>query len=244
MTDDTPGLGHNRPPIEAYDKEALEALEARANQYADAGAEWESTEVSDAEQASRLADYINGARGLSADIEAARKREKAPWIEAGKSVDAAYKKLSAGLELALGAAKRRQTDWLTAERDRARQRLAAEKAAADAAADAADAEREAAVARGDMMGQAAAEAAAKEAAAAAAKLQRKKATARAQGQAGRSQSLRTRRKAKIANPLVAFMQFKNHRDVVDLLERLAAAELRAGKETVPGFVIELVEEAA
>lgn len=245
MTETRAELGHNMPP--AYDVDALEALKQRARQFADAAAEWKSLgEIQDDAQAERLNAFVAGAEAVGRDLETQRKADKAPWIAGGKAVDDAFKTVSGGLQLAIGAAKALRTAWLKKERDRLRREERARADAAREAAEAAEAKRAQAQARDDMIGEAEAgeeaQAAAREVGRAEAAADRAKPRLATPG--GRTVALRKQRRARVQNSAVAFMQFKDHPDVVAVLEKLANAQLRAGSEGVPGFVIEETEVAA
>lgn len=242
MNDMTPGISHNRPP--AVDPEVLADFEARAKEFAEAGGLWlDKGKINDAETAAKAGDFLRGARQLASQIEEARKKQKAPHIEAGKAVDAAFETVKKVIEKTASAAKKLLDAYAAEEAKRiAAEQAAAAKAAAEARAKAEE-EARAAAARNDIIGEAEAEAAlkaAEKAEKAAAKVETVK-VGSATG-AGKALSYRTIRSARLKSPALAFSRYRDHPEVIALLERLATAEIRAkdGPDKIDGF--EIIEE--
>lgn len=239
-----PGIGHNNPPVTAPSAE----ITTKVHTYADKGAAWiEVAAINDAGQASLLADFLSGAKALKKEVDAARIAAKKPFDDAAKDVQSNFAKLIAPLDLLIARVSPKLADFASRERAEAEARRAAEqKAAAEAAA---EAQRlmQAAEARNDVIGQAAAEAAAAAAEKAAKAAAREvKTNVQSATGGGRTMALRTLRFAVLDNVSLAFMQYRDHPDVIALLERLATAEIRSkdGRMQIPGFIVKEKESIA
>jgi hypothetical protein len=244
MNELTPGIGHNMPPVTTPPAE----IARKVYDYADKGAAWiEVASIEDAEQASLLADFLSGAKALKKEVDAARVAAKKPFDEAAKAVQESFARLIAPLDLLVSKTSPKLADFATRERRAAEERrMAEQRAAAEAAAEAARLASEA-QARNDVVGQAEAEAAAKEAEKAAKAAARPvKTNVQSATGGGRTMALRTMRFAVIDNASLAFMQFRDHPEVVAVLERLATAEIRSkeGRKQIPGFIVKEKESIA
>lgn len=228
-----------------YDAETWFGLHKRVADFCDAAGQWKDLKViQSAPQSERLTDFVTGARGLSKQVEDARKSAKKPHEERGRAVDKAFRPMIDKLELVLGDMKAMQQDWLTRENAR----IVAEKAEAERIAkaklEAAEKAAAEAAARNDYSGAVDAEAALKEAEKAV-KAASKPAAARAGSAtgAGRAMSLRTQAYAEIQNMRQVFMHFEKHPKMIEVLQSLADAEIRAGN-AVPGATRATREVAA
>lgn len=246
MSDTPPPMGHNSPPeTPPYDPIAFAATMAKAQEVADAAASWlDLGEIDTAEQSQMLTDFVAATRKIEKAIDAERAEAKRPHDAKVALVQGAYRRPLSILEKCLAKAKELQTGWLVKEA----KRIAAEKArlAEEAAQKRAEAEAEAqrAALNNDIAGQVAAEGAAKEAAALE-KAANRKETAKAGSYSGggRTMALRTVKTAVIESRRQVIMHFQDHPDMIDLLQRLANAAVRAG-ETVAGVTVKEVQVAA
>lgn len=214
-----------------YSVKAHATLEANVLAFCDAAMLWKNLgEISSKEQSERLTDFVTGSRGLAKKVEEQRKSDKSVHDERGRAVQAAYAKLTAKLEHVTNDMKAMQAEWIKAENAR----IAAEKEAErrKAEEDLAEARRMQANAdaRNDISGAVdageeikAAEKALKKAS----KVESAKAGS-ATG-AGKAMSLRTIYECEITNINHAFVAFREHPEVAELLVRLANAEVRSQK---------------
>lgn len=234
--------GEDAPP---FDAGKIALYSANVSSFCDACGAWKDLgRIETTEQSERLTDFVAGARGLVKKIEDARKAEKKIHDDRGKAVQAAFFPLLTKLERVLDEMKVMQGDWLRREDAR----IAAEKAEkariAREEAEAAERALAAAEARNDISGVVDAEAAMKAAEVAQAEAARTvKASAGSATGGGRTMALRKTKFAVITSPRAVFMHFEKHPDVMETLQRLANAAVRAG-ETVPGTEIETKETAA
>lgn len=242
-----PPRGHNGPP--AFDPEAFAAVKTKVDDFALAAGEWADLgEIDSQDRAERASDFVAGARKVYKVVDEARKAAKAPHDEAAKAVQAAFAPLLKTVERAADTVKAMQTAWLKkmreaeeaarrAEQERIRlEREEAERLAAEAAA------------RNDIAGQVAAEEALKEAEDAE-KAAAKPVAARAGSAtgAGRTMALRTTWRCEVEQRGPALAYYRDHPEVIALIERLASAEVRAqtGDKVAPqGFRLIKEEKAA
>lgn len=223
-------MGHNSLAASA-DVEAADRFAAGVD-------EWIAKGIGDEVAASRVRDLLAELTRRRNTLDEQRKAEKEPHLQAGKAVDAKYKR---PLDI-YDACKKRVGDllagWLRKEQDR----IVAERAAADAEARRLTEEARRAAAESDASTIAAIEAEtafrkAEEAAKAAQRLS----AARPQVESGhgnaRRATLRVTRYAKVADFAKAVKTYWAHPDVCAVLERLASADARAGKASIPGFEI-------
>lgn len=219
-------LGHNRPPA------AVDTFRDRLALYAKATLELpEITEAT----AGKWRDHIGLGKAIAKDVEATHKVEKAPFLEGGKKVDAAYKPLADEAKERADACNAKLSKWVIAERDKA-DRIAREKAeelrkAEEAARIAAEAPPEddelMAFLNDPAPDLAVAKVDAKVAEAEA--LAAKRVTSEAGG--FRASALVKERKARVTDlaALAAHYAAKGNTDLRALLQKLADAELRHAK---------------
>lgn len=224
-----------QPKELAYDEATLFSFQTRVMDFCDAAGKWADLKrIESVTQSERLTDFIEGSRGLWKQVDEARADAKRPWDDKGKQVQAAFTPLLDKLKKVGESMKVMQADWLTRENAR----IAAEKAEAARIAseklEAARREAENAAARNDFSGAVDAEAALKDAEK---ELQKaaKPAAAKAGSASGggRGMSLRTQAYAEIHNIRQVFMHFADNPRVIEVLQSLADAEMRAGRD-VPG----------
>lgn len=231
MTDAPAPIGHNRPP--AFDPDKHADLAKRTDAFMEVCNKVRADgPLQTEEQAQFLADHIAGLRGLKKRVEDTKKIEKKPHDEAGKEVLAAFVPLEERLERAIKAMLKVSNDWLTkkeaeAEAERARKAADAEakrKAAEEATAQAAQS--------GSIDAEIEAERLAKEAATAekAAAREVKVNVGSATG-GGRTISQRTVRKAQINNIRALFVRYQAHPKLLECLQSLADADVRAKEIT-------------
>jgi hypothetical protein len=238
MLDTPPPSGHNFPP--PYDPSVIALFKPRINAFAETAGQWlDMGEIESEEDAARLNDFLNGARKLFKEIDAARVEAKKPHDVAAKEVQTVY---SALLDVVTKTAEKPKpllARFLERKRVAEEQERARKKAVADALAkEAADRATMAAM-QNDVVGEAEAEAAAKEAA----KLQKQadKPVNASIGSAtggGRTMSQRTIRDVRLVNINKAFMEFRESPEVAEVLTTLARRRVRAGDfdgAEIPGF---------
>ncbi|MEM7212324.1 MAG: hypothetical protein AAF479_10605 [Pseudomonadota bacterium] len=236
MADGAPPIGHNSG-------EAADPFKERVNEFGRAAVEWGKVEIDDS-NAEQLNDFIEGARALRKEVDAARVVAKKPYDDASKNVQSVFKPLIEAVDKAGKIAKGLQTSYLRRkEEEQERQREAEMQLAAEAEA-AAQAEAKEAEESGDFVAAAEAEAKVEKTAKKLDEVQKPvKAQVKSASGAGRTASMRTFRKAKITSVPLALAYYRDHPKVADLILELADADIRrAGKEpiTIPG--IEIVEE--
>lgn len=194
--------------------------------------------IDDEASASKVRDLLAELTKRRNALDEQRKAEKEPHLQAGKAVDARYKR---PLEI-YDACKKRVGELLSGWLRKEQARIDAERAAANAEAArlAEEARRAAAESEASTIAAIDAERAfrtAEEAAKAAQRL----AAARPQVESGhgnaRRATLRVTRYARVSDFARAVKAYWGHQDVIAVLERLASADVRAGKNDVPGFEI-------
>lgn len=231
--------------VTAFDAGKIALYSANVASFCDACGAWKDLgRIETQEQSERLTDFVAGARGLAKKIEDGRKAEKKVHDDRAKAVQSAYSPLLAKLDLVLNMMKEMQGDWLRRENARIEAEKAEAARIAREEAEAAERARIAAEARNDISGIVDAETAAKaaeEKAAEAARETRARAGSATGG--GRTMALRKTKFAEIHNPRACFVFFEKHPDLLDTLQRLANAAVRAG-ETVPGVNVIEKETAA
>lgn len=224
-------IGHNKPP--AYDTDRHADLTRRTDAFMEVCNKVRADgPLQSEEQALFLGEHIAGLRGLKKRVEDTRKIEKKPHDDAGKEVLAAFAPLEERLDRAIKAMLLVSNDWLTkkaseAEADRARKAAEAEairKAAEEAAA--------AAARSGSIDAAIAAENLAQKAAQAekAANRETKVNVGSATG-GGRTISQRTVRKAQINNINALFVRYRANPKLIECLQSLADADVRAKEIT-------------
>lgn len=235
-------LGHNNPPeaVELFEDERavwysiqIESIKSRADAF----------DEINGENAGDANDLIKLAGKLAKDIDAKRKEEKQPHMDAGKSVDAAYNPLKDMATKAVATLKARLAEHIS------EQRRIAEAARIEAERIAAEEARKAELLKADaLVGESAAQDAAQAAIDAAAAKAQEKAAANVKGSEGfRAAGLRTVRKARITDSAKLVNHYSNNAQVIELCERLANADIRAAKGAaivIPGVEIETSEVLA
>lgn len=240
-------IGANNPP--PFDAEAHGALAQRVNDFILAAGDWmDLGEIETEEQSQKLTDFVAGARKTFSAVEDARKAAKKPHDDAGAAVQAAFAPLAEKIKRAADRAKLMQSRYLAKkqaeEAERKRRELAeAEERRKDAELAAAQA-----ATRNDIDGEVEAEAALKAAQKDIKAASRAtKTTAQSATGGGRTMSLRTIYSAQIENINHAFVTYRDHPEVAELLIRLANAEIRsqAGEKAAPkGFTLKEEKKAA
>lgn len=220
-------IGGNNPP--AFDPEKLQSCKGLVDDFNSAAKEWlDLKEIATPEQSGKLTDFVSGARQVYSSIDTARKAEKKPHDDAGKAVQAAFTPLLDTIDQIINRVKPMQAAWLqklAREENARREKLRVE---AEQARIAAEEAQKAAAQTNDVAGEVEAErlkAEADQLAADAARQTTVKAGS-ATG-AGRTMALRTINDVVVTNPLKVFMRYRDHPDVLEVLRKVASAEVRA-----------------
>lgn len=237
MTEQTPGPGHNLPPIEE--------IRQRTDDLIAAADEWlrKVPEIGDDDTAGKASDFLDQLRAEFKAAEAERKAEKQPHADAAKAVDEAYKPIKTRLEKAAEAIKKLLTPWLAkkqAAEDEARRRR--EEEARKAEEEARRKAEEAAKAKSIDAEIEAEEAA--ERASAAAKAAEREANAKVKGDFGRTVALRTTYRGVIEDHNKALAVYATDPLIVEALEKAIGRDIRAGKRVIPGVKIIQEQKAA
>ena len=231
------GIGHNSG-------EAADTFKDRVNEFGKAAVEWGKAEINDDATAEQLNDFITGARKLRKEIDEARVALKKPHDDAAAAVQAAFKPLMDAVDKAGKAGKALLTSYAQRKEAELRRQQEEEMRRAAEAEAAAQAKAAEATAEGDFVAAAEAETKVEEAAKELDQVQKPvKAQVKSASGAGRTQSMRTYRTAKMTNPTQAVAYYRTHPQVTDLVQQLANADLRRAKGepvTIPGF--EIIEE--
>jgi hypothetical protein len=241
--EDERGIGDNRPPL--WDVAKLAKLTERSEKLTDDIEAWVKREIKDDETAEELRDVLGMVVALKKDAEAQRSADKKQHLEAGKAVDTAYHRIGNRLDRLTGPPKGKLDKWLEIkEAERLADEAAARKLAEEARIESARLE-----ALAQQTGSIRAEEAAEDAAIIAKKADKaatriEKTVVRVGSASGgtRAASARKRPTAILYDINQAFLHYRFHRDVAELLTRLANAELRAkdGPAKVPGFNTKMV----
>ncbi len=240
--------GHNMPP--PFDADLYAAKVRKVDEFAAAGGEWlDLKEIASDDEAQYLVDFVAGARKLAKEVDAWRIEAKRPHDDMAKAVQTAAKRpldtLDRVIQKALGLlTPYQQKKKREAEEQAARQREEARRQAEEAARLAAQAQ-----ARNDIAGEVAAEQAIKDAQRLAKGAEKIEATGGAVTSASggaRTVALVSVRSAIIDAPMQVFMFFRDRPEVLDVLQRLANAHVRArewdGKD-IPGTHTQVEERA-
>ncbi len=201
--------------------------------------------IEDAAAEAKAADALAGLRKRIGALEAAHKADKAPYLEAGRAIDAAYKPLIAAVTEAANRLKARIQDRIAhLERQRQEGERKAREAAEAAAREAAAAANAAADAAHDIAAKVAADQASRDAEEAA-KIVAKIASARVSVSGHyteRAVVLKKARRAVLTDWRAAIKwarsEDQRHLALKAWLEQHATAALRHGAVAVPGFTIE------
>lgn len=239
MPSDTLIFGDNQGPPFVVDESAISPFEERVRDFADAAADWEKAgEVTSEEMATKINDFISGARKLAKEVDTARKDAKEPYLTAGKEIDERFKLLLRPLEIAMEKAKTLLTPYQRRKAEEAERLKAEKEAEAKRLVDEAKEKAAGAAQRGDAMAIAEAEMMAKRAEEAereAAGIKTTGAVGSASG--GRTTALRTYYSARIDKAHIAMAWVLRHHEVA-MLEFLTAICNRSKREnagvSIPG----------
>lgn len=237
MADGTPPIGHNNPPAFDAIKVHVDDLMLEAKNFCD------GSPVENQAQADLVARLIDDFRAAQKAADDARKEEARPFDEGKAKVQEKYAVLIAdtksqkgSIVRALEALKATLTPWLQKlERERQEAERAAREEAERKAREAAEAMR--AASASDIVAREEAEsmvAAAEAAEAEAARIAKDKAHAKGDG---RAIGLRKTYRPVLTDRRAALVHYAATRpdDLVGFLCRLAEADVREGKRTIPGF---------
>lgn len=246
--DPPPPVGHNSPP--PYDPDAYVRMVEGVQDFAAAGGEWLDLEkIETDKEAQYLVDFVSGARKKLKDVEAWRVDAKRPHDLAAKMVQDAARRPVDTLDRVIKRALDLLTPYQQRKKREADERAAREREEARKKAEEAARLAEQAAARNDIAGEIAAEAQAKEAALqsrAADKMEATGGSVQSASGGGRTVALVTVRTVAIEQPMQVFMFFRDRPEVLDVLQRLSNAHVRAaawdGKD-IPGTKT-VVEERA
>jgi hypothetical protein len=226
MSDPAP-IGHNRAPL--VDPDLLAQSRAKVDDFTQKASDWlRLGEITSAERAGELADYIAGARGVFRRIDEARVSAKKPHDEAAKAVQGIFSPLLDAITRSVDKLKPLQAAWLRKEQ----QRIDAEKEEQRRAAEAKriEAEEAAAIAAANnsVAGELEAERLQKEARALK-KAASREVTANVQSASGggRTMALRTIKRVRIKDINNLYRHYRDRPEVADVLTRLAEADVRA-----------------
>ena len=234
MTTETAGIGHNQPPMIPED------VTAKVKDFTDAAGAWlDIKEIDTQERSEKATDFVSGARKLYKAVDEARKTAKKPHDDAAQAVQDAFLPLLKKIDKSVDAVKKLQGAWLLKENQRVEAERREREAKAKAEKEAADKALAEAQARNDVSGMVDAEEAQK----AAAKEEKQagravKTQANSATGGGRTMSLRTNYSCVVENRGPALATYRDHPEVIALIERLATADVRAqqGEKTAPnGF---------
>lgn len=228
LTKSPPPAGHNNPP--PFDPDVLADLARRTDEFMAASTDIrrKAVPIQSEEHAALLTDHIGGLRGLTKQVDDARKAAKKPHDDAGKAVQEAFLPLLDRIKRALDFMLAEQTVWISKKAEEERKRKAEEERIAREKQAEADRLAREAAASGDFDAEAKAEAARKEAEQLA-KQAAKPATVN-QGSAtgaARTIGLVKVREARITNINLLFLHYRDRPEVAEVLLRLANADIRA-----------------
>ena len=237
MTDQTPGPGHNLPPIEEIRQRTDDLIAAT-----DAWVQ-KVPEIGDEEQAGKASDLLDQLRKEHAAAKAEHKVEKQPHLDAGRLVDAAYKPITERLKKAGEAINALLTPW--EQKKRAAADEARRKAEEKAKAEQEEADRIVREAKKapSIDAQIAAEEA-QERAEAAQKEAEKDHYSGTKGEFGKTVALRTTYRGEIADWDAALTFYSTDPLVSEAVAKAIARDIRGGKRVIPGVRIIQEQKAA
>lgn len=241
MTDTTTArMGHNKGPL--FNTEVVDVFARDATEIADTASAWANVEITTQIQAGTLKDFLDTARAKLTEIEAQRKAEKQPFLDAGRDIDTAFNHLKNIIETAGKIAKAPLEAYLKEQERIANARRLAEQEAARITLE--QAERERLIAARNRNAAAMVEAEEKAAKAAeaakAAQAEARATVSSATGTGSHNTSLRTVRIGRIANINQAMLHYRDRPELVECITRLANADIRASKGadiSIPGINI-------
>lgn len=232
----------SRRNVPAYDPETIDALKADAERLTKEIEAWAEREVDSEDTAETVRDLLARVQAVGRKAEEARVADKAPHLDAGREVDAAYAPVKGRLEkLARRVTDKLQPWWDRKDRERQQEerkaREEAEKARKEAERRAALAERTRSIEAEESAEEAARRA--KEAEKQASRAARQKTNIGSASGGAKALSARTRRVAILRDINQAFLHYRGRPEVAELLTHLANADVRAqgGPSAVPGFEI-------
>lgn len=244
MTEDTNPravMGDNKPPL--FDPDVMAKLVARSRELMTVGKAWEDLgKITTEADAGKLNDFQAQNRAQIKEIEAKRKEQKQPHLDAATAVDSTFNPLKTPIQDMGVRLAAMQTAYLTEKQRKLDEQREAERLEAKRKQDEADALAAKAAEEGDEIAKAQAEQAQK-GAAKEVKQTSKPAVARvASGSGGgRTASLRTYHVATLDRALPAISWFRDNRaeawgKIEALLVALAEAEHRSveGVKEIPG----------
>jgi hypothetical protein len=243
------GPGHNRPPEDEFDK-----LVARVNDLVATANRWatERPVINDGEIAAKCQDFLDQigsdagkGSGELGKLEASRKAEKRPHIEANAEIDKRYEPLKRLLNAVKAVLAPRRADWLRREQARIdEERRQREAEAQRKLQEAEEARRKAEAGTGEVIQNiVAAETLEAEAATALKAVEQAPARAQVRGEYGRrSRGLRTVWYAEVTNYDALYLHLFENKDLRAEMVRLANAEVRAGARAVPGCDVKSRQE--
>jgi len=248
--DETPGIGHNEPPVEMT---PFEAIKAEINGLYDEALGWcDGEPVENQGQADGLGELMNLIRDASGRADALRKKENEPFDQGKAEVQARYAPLIADTKstkgktvLAVDACKKALAPWL----HKLDEEMRAKEAAAREEAERLRKEAEEAIAMADsdnLAARADAESRindAKEAEKVVARAAKDKAGA--SGGVGRAVTLRTFYRGEITDATAVAKHYwlTNRAEVMAFFQTLVDADVRA-KRPVPGVTVHAEKKAA
>lgn len=227
-----------------FDPEAVNPLKEKVTLFLNAGQQWaDLKEITDDRTASYMSDYLDGLRQLHKTWEGERKRVKKPYDDEAKKVQDLFAPLAARLKIA-GEKTKPLLDRYLAKVE-AQVRADAKAAEEQAAREAEEAKRKLAEAekQNDLAGLADAEERAKAAEKEVKAAQRQaKAPVNAKSATGQGRTYARRASpatAEITDMKLAFMAYRKHPKLAELLVSLANADARRadGPKSIPGFKI-------
>lgn len=226
-----PGIGHNSSNYSVIAERATE-LALSADTWA------KIAEIVDDETATKADAFLTQVETELKAAKAQFKIEKQPWLDGGREVDDRWRPVTSVLETIKGVIGPRVRKYLADKQARLDRERAAKEAEARRLIEEAEAAAAKAAAGTSVTAVVEAQVAAElaEEAAAIARAASVRAAVKS-SISERARSLRTTWKAEVVNVATAFLVYRDHPDVRETLERLASAEARGGKRTLPGFKI-------
>lgn len=242
ITDDIEeaGIGHNRPP--PHDAEALAKLEAEVRLNAQRAAKWlDAGAVSEEWQAGEVNDLLQGVKRTIREIETKRKADKEPHLEAGRQVDAAYRKVTDPLSKLADRLAAILTEYMKAKRAEEERQRQEELRRAEEERRRIEEEARAAAARNDVFGEEQAAARAREIERTVKQVAKARSTGAVESASGggRTASLRTYHEVEVVNIKTAFVHLVGayEAEFLHVIERAALKEYRETGQPVPGTKI-------
>lgn len=249
MDSTPPTIGHNSLAA-AEESSKLPEFLHEAQELVQIVDEWIDAvpEIERSDDAERARDFLGKLTAREKQIEDARKAEKQPFLDAGRSVDDKWREPASLIAACKAPIQKLLKGWLDKEKARLKAEEAAQRAEAlRLAKEAEEAARKAAEERAGVSAAIVAEQAAKRAAEASAAAH-KAASARPQvasaSGGARRVSIRETWRAEVSDFGRAVKHYWNSPELVAALERLASADARKGAREIPGFIVYSEEKVA